>query len=55
MNEFIRYEVTDSLAVITIDRPGKRNAMTFAMLEEWFEVEACESVHDLVDEPLEDY
>ncbi len=28
---------------------------TFAMFEEWFEVEACESVHDLVlDEPLED-
>ena len=28
---------------------------TFAMFEEWFEVEACESVHDLVDEPLGDY
>ena len=27
---------------------------TFAMFEEWFEVEVCESVHDLVlDEPLE--
>ncbi len=28
----IRYEVTDRIATITIDRPEKRNAMTFAML-----------------------
>jgi enoyl-CoA hydratase len=32
---FIRYEVDDGIGVITIDRPEKRNAMTFAMLREF--------------------
>ena len=31
---FIRYEVADRIATITIDRPEKRNAMTYAMLAE---------------------
>ena len=26
---------------------------TFAMFDQWFEVEAFESVHDLADEPLD--
>ena len=29
---FIRYEVAEQVATITIDRPEKRNAMTYAML-----------------------
>lgn len=32
MSEFITCEVTDGLAVITIDRPEKRNALSYAML-----------------------
>ena len=32
MTSFIRYELTDRVATITIDRPEKRNAMTYAML-----------------------
>jgi len=31
MSEHIRYAVDDRVATITIDRPGRRNAMTFAM------------------------
>lgn len=31
----IRYEVSDGVAVLTIDRPDKRGAMTYAMLEEF--------------------
>ncbi|MGO4382655.1 enoyl-CoA hydratase/isomerase family protein [Specibacter sp. RAF43] len=31
MTEFIRYDVTDGLATITIDRPAKRNALSWAM------------------------
>ena len=31
----IRYEVTDRVAVLTIDRPDKRGAMTYAMLDEF--------------------
>ncbi|MGH9211108.1 MAG: enoyl-CoA hydratase/isomerase family protein, partial [Acidimicrobiales bacterium] len=31
----IRYEVRDRVATITIDRPEKRNAMTFAILDEF--------------------
>ncbi|GAA3523133.1 enoyl-CoA hydratase/isomerase family protein [Aeromicrobium panaciterrae] len=30
--EFVRYSVDDGLAVITIDRPEKRNALSYAML-----------------------
>lgn len=37
MSEHIRYEVDDGIATITIDRPSKRNAMTFAMLSEFIE------------------
>lgn len=37
MNEHIRYDVTDRIGTITIDRPEKRNAMTFAMLAEFIE------------------
>jgi enoyl-CoA hydratase/carnithine racemase len=32
MSEFIRYAVADGIATVTIDRPEKRNAMTYAML-----------------------
>ena len=31
----IRYEVADGVATLTIDRPEKRNAMTYAMLAEF--------------------
>jgi 2-(1,2-epoxy-1,2-dihydrophenyl)acetyl-CoA isomerase len=31
----IRYEVTEGIAVLTIDRPEKRGAMTYAMLDEF--------------------
>jgi enoyl-CoA hydratase/carnithine racemase len=34
---FIRYEVAERIATITIDRPEKRNAMTYAMLAELIE------------------
>lgn len=33
----IRYDVHDRVAMITIDRPEKRNAMTFAILREFHE------------------
>jgi enoyl-CoA hydratase/carnithine racemase len=33
----IRYEVRDRVAMVTIDRPEKRNAMTFAILHEFEE------------------
>jgi enoyl-CoA hydratase/carnithine racemase len=33
--EHIRYEVEDAVAVVTIDRPEKRNAMTYAMLADF--------------------
>jgi len=33
----IRYEVSDRVATVTIDRPEKRNAMTYAVLAEFHE------------------
>ena len=35
MSELIRYEVNDGIGVLTINRPEKRNAMTYAMLGEF--------------------
>jgi len=35
--QFIRYEAQGKVGVITIDRPEKRNAMTYAMLGEFIE------------------
>jgi len=35
MSEHIRYDVDEDIATITIDRPEKRNAMTYAMLAEF--------------------
>ena len=37
---YINYEVSNGIATITIDRPEKRNAMTFAMLGEFIETVA---------------
>jgi enoyl-CoA hydratase/carnithine racemase len=37
MSEFIRYAVEDGIGTVTIDRPEKRNAMTFAMLGSFIE------------------
>jgi enoyl-CoA hydratase/carnithine racemase len=34
----IRYHVEDRVGVVTIDRPEKRNAMTYAMLGEFIEI-----------------
>ncbi|HET6795268.1 MAG TPA: enoyl-CoA hydratase/isomerase family protein [Acidimicrobiales bacterium] len=39
----IRYEVDDGLAVLTIDRPDKRNAMTYGMLNAFNEAVAAAS------------
>ncbi|MFI5430165.1 enoyl-CoA hydratase/isomerase family protein [Aeromicrobium sp. UC242_57] len=33
MTEFVRYAVEDGLAIITIDRPEKRNALSYAMYD----------------------
>ena len=35
--ELIRYHAEGKVGVITIDRPEKRNAMTYAMLGEFIE------------------
>jgi enoyl-CoA hydratase len=37
MSPHVRYEVKDGIATLTLDRPEKRNAMTFAMLREFLE------------------
>lgn len=37
MSDLIRYEVSEGIGTITINRPEKRNAMTFAMLAEFIE------------------
>jgi enoyl-CoA hydratase/carnithine racemase len=35
MAEFIRYETSGKVGTVTIDRPAKRNAMTYAMLNDF--------------------
>lgn len=42
----IRYEVADRVATITIDRPEKRNALTFAALAEFYEAIAKAGADD---------
>lgn len=37
MTDYIRYEVADGVAVVTIDRPEKRNAMSYAVLGDFHE------------------
>jgi len=37
MASHIRYEVADHIATVTIDRPEKKNAMTYAMLGDFLE------------------
>ncbi len=37
MSSFVRYEVADAIATITLDRPEKRNAMSFAMLGDFID------------------
>lgn len=37
MGEHIRYEVDDGVAVVTIDRPERRNAMSYAVLADFHE------------------
>lgn len=32
---FVRYDAAEGIALVTIDRPDKRNAMTYAVLEEF--------------------
>ena len=39
--QHIRYEVQGAVGVITIDRPEKRNAMTFSMLSDFIEAVAA--------------
>jgi len=43
MSEFLSYEVSDGVATLTIQRPEKRNAMTFAMLRDFIEMVAAAS------------
>jgi enoyl-CoA hydratase len=38
MAEHVLYQVADGVATITIDRPEKKNAMTYAMLQNFIEV-----------------
>ncbi|MFW6092417.1 MAG: enoyl-CoA hydratase/isomerase family protein [Pseudomonadota bacterium] len=38
MSDHILYEVQDNVATITIDRPDKKNAMTYGMLSSFLEV-----------------
>jgi enoyl-CoA hydratase/carnithine racemase len=38
VSEHIRYEVTDRVATVTVDRPESRNAMTYRMIEDLLEV-----------------
>lgn len=37
MSEHIRYEVDGKVGTVTIDRPEKRNAMTYAVLNAFIE------------------
>jgi enoyl-CoA hydratase len=46
MSEFIKYDVDGRIATITIDRPEKRNAMTWAMLSAFDEAVARASADD---------
>ena len=40
MAEFIRYETSGKVGTVTIDRPAKRNAMTYAMLGDFLDAVA---------------
>jgi len=46
MGEFIRYETNGRVGTITIDRPQKRNAMTYAMLGDFIETVAAADADD---------
>ena len=37
MSDLILYEVEDGVATITMNRPDKKNAMSFAMLSEFID------------------
>ena len=37
MSDFILYDLTDGIATVTINRPDKKNAMSFAMLGQFIE------------------
>ena len=40
MNDWILYDVQDKIATVTINRPEKRNAMTYQMLFDFIETMA---------------
>lgn len=47
-NEYIRYEVQDRVAWITIDRPDKRNALNYHLVSElWTAFKAAEEAPDV--------
>ena len=46
MADFIRYGVEDGVGIITIDRPEKRNAMSYAMLGQFIETIARAGADD---------
>ncbi|TVS17632.1 MAG: enoyl-CoA hydratase/isomerase family protein [Gammaproteobacteria bacterium] len=48
MSEHIRLEVDAGIGILTIDRPEKKNAMTYAMLGEFLETVAAASENDAI-------
>ena len=48
MGDHINYSVTDHVGTITIDRPAKRNAMTYAMLGSFIEAVGVAGADDAV-------
>lgn len=46
MSEHLRYEAVDGIGTITIDRPEKRNAMTYALLGEFLDLVAAAGSDD---------
>ncbi|NQV66274.1 MAG: enoyl-CoA hydratase/isomerase family protein, partial [SAR86 cluster bacterium] len=48
MNDWILYNVENSIATVTINRPEKRNAMTYAMLGDFIETMARAGADDEV-------
>ena len=46
MNDWILYDVQDKIATVTINRPEKRNAMTYQMLFDFIETMARAGADD---------
>lgn len=46
--EFVTYEVQDRMGIITLNRPAKRNALSFEMISELYEAFGTAESNDLV-------